>query len=392
MFFFPYSTDAPIHHWPWATVGLIVVNFLIFIGAVIHNPFVLAGIPAGEPWVLVYGNGLHPDQWFASGFMHLGPIHLIFNMIFLWVFGLVVEGKIGSVKFLICYFSIMVGESAIEQLVMLNATPGGGSMGASAAIFGIMAMAALWAPSNNVYCKWGILMLINTVEIPLAGFVAFYIGLEILLAMILYPSSLLHLGGALIGAAFGLVMLKNKLVDCEGWDVFSVLKNNAPGADKRAKEERKQFTEKVDQRKHDREAKRLQEAAEQIHLFLNDGNHIAAHKLYEAMKPYGEGPQLATEDLLTMVRLKHKAKQYSDSVPFMQQLIERKPNATHPMRVKLAQICVVEIERPGYALELLEGVDANRLKPEQQQLAKKLSVKAKQMQNEGVVELDEPLV
>ncbi len=392
MFFFPYSSDAPIYYWPYATVGLIVANIVVFFAVFMNDPGVLMGTGVSSPWLLVYGEGLHPDQWLASGFMHVDIFHLLGNMLFLWVFGLVVEGKLGAIKFLICYLAIMISESAIEQTIMLMSTSGGGSLGASAAIFGIMAIASLWAPANNVNCKWGIgLFYMDTVEIPVAGVAAFYIGLEVLFAFILNYSSLLHLGGVAIGISFGLVMLKTKVVDCEGWDIFSVLQKNAPGADKQAKEDRKQYAEKIDQRKQDRESKRLIEAADQICLFLQEGNLNAAYQLHKAMKSYGEGPQLTNDDLVAMVRQLHKVKRFADSVPFMQQLIQREPDATHPIRLKLAHICVVEIERPGYALELLTGIDSNRIKEEQRSLAKKLVTKARRMQEEGVVELDEPI-
>ena len=59
----PWGTDAPIYHKPFATVGLIVVNVLVFI---------LFPSPSHEDWTLVLGEGLHPFQWVTNIFMHLG--------------------------------------------------------------------------------------------------------------------------------------------------------------------------------------------------------------------------------------------------------------------------------------------------------------------------------
>jgi hypothetical protein len=58
------------------------------------------------------------------------------------------------------------------------------------------------------------------------------------------------------------------------------------------------------------------------------------------------------------------------------------------VRVKLAQICVVELGRPGKALDLLAEVDSNKFPEQQQALIKKIAARARQMQDEGVVELD----
>lgn len=137
MFFFPFSTDAPVYYWPFASVGLIAVNVMVFLA------MVTGSISAPENWILWYGQGLHPEQWLTSIFMHASVDHLVGNMLFLWVFGLVVEGKLGWQRFLACYLAIGVGQSMLEQMVMLFNSDGGGSLGASAAIFGLMAMAAV---------------------------------------------------------------------------------------------------------------------------------------------------------------------------------------------------------------------------------------------------------
>src|SRR5687767_7090689 len=120
----PFRTDAPIYHWPFATVSLIVINTLIAL-AVAAGTF-----PEPEEWILRHGE-FNPLQWFTSNFIHGGIFHVLGNMFFLWGFGLVVEGKLGWWKFLILYLGLGVTQSAIEQTIMLGAEEGG-SYGASA--------------------------------------------------------------------------------------------------------------------------------------------------------------------------------------------------------------------------------------------------------------------
>jgi membrane associated rhomboid family serine protease len=64
--------------------------------------------------LLQYGAGLKPWQWMTSIFMHAGIGHLLGNMIFLWAFGLIVEGKIGWLPFTLLYLAIGCGQSALE--------------------------------------------------------------------------------------------------------------------------------------------------------------------------------------------------------------------------------------------------------------------------------------
>jgi membrane associated rhomboid family serine protease len=76
----PFRTDAPIYYWPYATVGLIVVNCLV-LGAMMTGSF-----EDPELWILEHGR-LSPLQWVSSNFIHGGPLHLLGNMFFLWGFG-----------------------------------------------------------------------------------------------------------------------------------------------------------------------------------------------------------------------------------------------------------------------------------------------------------------
>lgn len=122
----PYSTDAPIYHFPWMTIALIVINCLTF---------ALTGMGANnDGWLLQYGNGLHPLEWVAYNFLHFGIGHLVGNMFFLWAFGIVVEGKLGWWKFLSVYMTIGIAGGFLIQLTMLGYKPAFdfGDLGAAA--------------------------------------------------------------------------------------------------------------------------------------------------------------------------------------------------------------------------------------------------------------------
>lgn len=380
----PYSTDAPVYHWPLATVGLIVANLLVFVGVVSGN------LGPVENWVLSYGDGLHPQQWMLSTFMHGSLEHLIGNMLFLWVFGLVVEGKLGWWKFLACYLGIGVTQSMCEQLIMLGyeGDPNG-SLGASAAIFGLMAIAAVWAPMNNINFVLGFWYRATDFEVNISVVAACYTGFEMLMLMLTggaEGSSWLHLGGMAIGFPLGVVLLKTGQVDCEGWDLFHVMSGDY-GSFKKEPAPAEIFA-KVDARQRKRDEGQLTGAKEQFALYLKNGNPAAAFLLYEKMKQVVGGLQLDRGELLALIKWLHSEKRWADSAPFMAELIERFPDQADPIRIKLAQICVVELGRPGKALDLLAEVDMTKQPEAQTALVKKIAAKARQMQNEGEVELD----
>jgi hypothetical protein len=72
----------------------------------------------------------------------------------------------------------------------------------------------------------------------------------------------------------------------------------------------------------------------------------------------------------------------------MAEYISRLPEQAISVRITLAQICVLELQRPGKAIDLLKGIDSKPLPEKQATLVKKIRARANQMSQEGVVELD----
>jgi membrane associated rhomboid family serine protease len=381
--FIPYSTDAPVYHWPIATVGLIIVNTAIYVAMATGNLHV-------DDWLLEYNHGLHPAQWVTSMFAHAGIGHLAGNMLFLALFGLVVEGKLGWWRFLACYLAIGVTEGMLEQLIMLHYHGEmEGSLGASGAIFGIMAMAAIWAPKNEISIWYLLLVKPGTFEISIFNLVGLYTLWQCILLVVsggTEGSSWLHVGGFALGLIPAIALLKSGYVDCEGWDFFHVWSGNYGGF--REEPRAAAIADEPDPQKSEREAKLLADAQAQLTAYLSGGNTNAGLLLYKKMRNVGSGLTLDRQQLRTVIKSLQVAGRWQDSAPFMADFISRFPDAAEPMRLKLAQICVVELQRPGKALDILAEIDARRLPPDQVALAKKIAAKAQQMQLDGHVELD----
>lgn len=392
--FIPYSTNAPIYYWPYATLGIIVANVLVFIGMatrIIQDP---------DQWLLMYDQGLTPLQWLLSMFAHADEGHLLGNMLFLWVFGLVVEGKLGWYRFLLVYLSIGIIQSAGEQSLMVLFGAEGASLGASSAIYGIMVIAAIWAPKNDISVfYWFFFFFMGTFEIPVLTLAGLYVGYDLIMLLIsflktsegmlfegLKSSSWLHIGGVLVGVPIGIGLLKKKIVDCEGWDIFHVYSGDYGAFVK--KPELAEIEAEISQKKQLRDSALLTSAPQQIELYLQQGNLEAGYKLYSKMNSIGEGLQLSRKTLLQLISGLHRQKRWADSCPLMAELIDRYPEDSGPVAVKLAQICVVELNRPGKAIEILKLIDSPKLPENVLNTARKIARRAQQLQEEGVVELD----
>ncbi len=89
-------------------------------------------------------------------FMHANFTHVFFNMFSLWMFGTVMERYWGMRRFLIYYFACGIGAGLLYLLVPgLHIT-----VGASAAVYGILLAFGMTFPKDNVYVFLWVLIII----------------------------------------------------------------------------------------------------------------------------------------------------------------------------------------------------------------------------------------
>lgn len=145
---------------PRATFLLVLANVGVFlVGAmmaqqagVLHN--YLSG---GSPRIAHQLGAIQPldlwanHQWWrliTSGFVHFGVLHILLNMVNLYMLGPMLERMFGSVRFLILYFVAgMVGSTAM----VLSLHPLGIGAGASGSIWGLMTAMVAWVLCNRAY-------------------------------------------------------------------------------------------------------------------------------------------------------------------------------------------------------------------------------------------------
>ncbi|EMI56174.1 rhomboid family intramembrane serine protease [Rhodopirellula sallentina] len=236
MLFFPYSTDAPVYHYPIATGTIAVLNVAAYVATTIQ---VATGNLALEDvrWLALTFDGIHPLQWITHCFLHIHPFQLIVNVLFLWSFGLVIEGKIGSFLFTVFYFGIHIFCAALAQSMFYAlsfAVPEVSEMfavGADNGIYILMAMALIWAPENEMNCVF--LLLVPRLgkmgggimtELRISTLATAYIFIELImfffLGLLVWQAGF-HLLSLLIGVVLAFVMLRMEWVDCEDWDIIS---------------------------------------------------------------------------------------------------------------------------------------------------------------------------
>jgi membrane associated rhomboid family serine protease len=129
-------------------------------------------------------------------FLHGGVIHILFNMLFLWMMGSEIERYWGSKEFLKYYFITGCGAGLVNVLVQPHSKIP--TIGASGAIFGLIIAFALAFPDRE-------LLLYFFIRIK-AKYFAVLVGVLELLALLALPGTgiarFAHLGGLVIGYVY----------------------------------------------------------------------------------------------------------------------------------------------------------------------------------------------
>ena len=212
----PLRDNIPTRTTPFLTIGLIAANALVWIlyekagqspgfeasvNELAYHPCEVENScpTVGQDW---------PITAATSMFMHGSWLHLLGNMLFLWIFGNNVEDTLGKVRFLIFYFLAGFAATATQTIVTLGyGSPQDGeipNLGASGAIAGILGAYVLLYPQGRVL-TWIFFLII---EIP--AFI--YLGIWFIFQLIdggyafVHPEAgggiayFAHIGGFVFGA------------------------------------------------------------------------------------------------------------------------------------------------------------------------------------------------
>lgn len=428
----PISTDAPIYHYPIATVSMIVVNVILFFAfclepakpelvgpdGKIYNELNLARelesfesdqqidafLETLRPtftntWKgalsLEFGSFL-PWQWLTCNFMHEDIVHLIGNMVFLWSFGLVVEGKLGWLSFTAIYICIGTIYGFVLQMLSLSFGWVGIALGASAVIFGLLALCVAWVPANEFTVLW-FTGLASTFDISILVFAGLYVLKEFVFwwnAGFRTSSEFLHLLGFFVAFPIGLGLVKYGYVDCEGWDLFSYLSGRT-GRDstigvKVARERGKKAEKKETKRNVER--KILPEPSvpslqfqSQVEQAIDRGSFDLAVKLQDKLSATNPRLVWKQRDLYRVIEGLLKAKEYEKAAVQIEVYIEKFHEKRFAMQLALLKIWLSQ-NRAKHALQYMKSMNNALMEPNELEQIRKLSDHARKLIAAGATE------
>jgi len=164
---------------------LLIINAVVWVAGFLYLYVDPASAEVVQSWL-----GANAQQWrelfpfvpfwqlFTHGFLHDNKelFHILWNSLLLYFFGTIVEGLVGSNRFLVTYLLAMLSGAALFLLVKTMTGSNAFVVGASGAIFGVLVAAAAMRPDTQVILifvpvklKW---LAIGLFAINLVGFLA----------------------------------------------------------------------------------------------------------------------------------------------------------------------------------------------------------------------------
>lgn len=176
---FPIRDHNPSGRTPYVTYALIVANAAIFV----LSWFGLDGAALDRFWIdwgLVPAAVIQGQQlwgFVTSMFLHGGWMHVIGNMLFLWIFGDNLEDRFGHTRYLLFYAASGLA-AGLMQVVSdpWSITP---MVGASGAIAGVMGAYLLLFPKAKVDILLILIVFFKVFAIPAWVMLGLWFGLQV---------------------------------------------------------------------------------------------------------------------------------------------------------------------------------------------------------------------
>jgi len=187
---------------PPVTKTLLIANIAVYIAQQFADQalliwFALWPLASPSPGNTGLPTGFLPWQVITYSFLHGHELHILFNMLGLYMFGSEVERVLGARRYVTYYFASVLAAAA-AQLVMsaLSTGPAYPTVGASGGLFGLLLAYGTFFPRRIV------MLIIPPIPMPARVFVFVYAAIELYLGVTGTQAGVAHfahLGGMLGG-------------------------------------------------------------------------------------------------------------------------------------------------------------------------------------------------
>ena len=222
----PLKDENPSRTFPFVTIVLIAANCVAFVYTGYF--FQANGAPAFLrlgfiPYEWSHFVDLNPKNLvpvpltvFTAMFIHGGWLHLVSNMLYLWIFGDNVEDRLGHVKYFFFYLLCGVAATFAHLFTQLNSKIP--TVGASGAIAGVLGAYIFLFPKARIKTLIILFVFIQIVPVPAIVLLGYWILIQVLSGLAEYGSTaqgggvawFAHIGGFVAGLLLIMVMKKKR--------------------------------------------------------------------------------------------------------------------------------------------------------------------------------------
>ena len=210
-FLLPFRAKNPPERFPWVTISLIVLNVLVY---ALTTRYFLVVTPEAVRSLAVTHDTLSPWRLVTAMFLHENPLHLLGNMLFLWIFGAPTEGRLGPLKFTALYFFAGLAGGLFSDYVQGLVSPDAPFLGASGAIMGLAGAYLYLFPASPIRLVWFFWALLcvrfGIAEWQARWVILYYLFFDVLNGLLYQGADgvahFAHIGGAMLGFVFVLLL------------------------------------------------------------------------------------------------------------------------------------------------------------------------------------------
>ena len=209
----PYEIETLMDRRPWVNWVIIALCVLVSVGCW------YGAIPHDLANEMVLQSDWTPQQFFTYVLLHRTWIHLLGNMVFLWVFGNALCANIESWLYTALFWGSAIVAGTVH--LIMSGTP---VIGASGAVNGIVGLVLAIYPMNRVSVLWW-LFGFHQFQVRAYVVILWWFVFDVLDAFskpdgIAYWS---HVGGLLFGVSMGMICLHYGLIRTTEWDNETLL-------------------------------------------------------------------------------------------------------------------------------------------------------------------------
>ena len=211
----PLRDDNPVRDTPVVTIGIIAICVIVSLWQWTLSP--------SAAQVAVYQYGFLPGALFgnvrvegavvppvltmiSSMFLHGGLLHLLGNMLYLWIFGDNIEDRLGRVRYLAFYLICGVVAALAQALPDMDSQIP--MIGASGAISGVLGAYLVLYPRANVLVALPIVIVFYTFRVPALLVLGFWFLGQLMSSLATSGEGGIAFGAHVGGFLAGLVLIR----------------------------------------------------------------------------------------------------------------------------------------------------------------------------------------